>query len=302
MKKLFLPCILIFVFFIMLGDSQSTFAGALNGLNLWLFTVLPSLLPYMIISSYMTENGTFKYLSKILSPATKHIFHLSENCGYVILLGFFCGYPIGSKLSADLVKKQQISKTEGQILLSFCNNVSPAFIITYLIHNVMNITESGYFYLFTLMMIPLTFGVILSRIFCRHEPLNKPTITTAPEKHSIDYCIINSFENIFKLGGYIIIFSILNEFICYYINTSPEIISRICSLTEITSGLNLYCTQNISFSTKLVECSALTAFGGFCCLAQTYSMIRGSGLKLSLYFLSKLIIALITYLIFSIIY
>ena len=55
-EKTFLPCILIALFFLMLLHSSETMAGALNGLNLWLFTVVPSLLPYMMISAFLTES------------------------------------------------------------------------------------------------------------------------------------------------------------------------------------------------------------------------------------------------------
>ena len=50
---------------------------------------------------------------------------------------------------------------------------------------------------------------------------------------------------------------------------------------------------------RFTECTALTAFGGLCCLAQTYSMIRGSGLKLGHYFRAKLTIAAITFFVCS---
>lgn len=312
MKKLFLPLIFILLFFIMLAGSASTFQGALNGLNLWLFTVLPSLLPYMIISSFMTESGTFQYLSRLLSPVTRHVFGLSKNCGYVILLGFLCGYPIGSKLSADMVKKNEISVREGQILLSFCNNVSPAFLITYLIDNIIRLPQYRTVLIAAMTAIPLLCGICFSRFSPKQHP-GTPVLSDADTKKrsleetsaqtaasskktgSIDICIINSFENCFKLGGYIILFSILSEFISALLTGMPELQCRICSILEITSGLNSYGQQTISEITRFTECTAFTAFGGLCCLAQTYSMIKGSGLSLKRYFLAKVLIASVTF-------
>lgn len=305
MKKTFLPYILIVLFFTMLFCSSVTFQGALNGLNLWLFTVLPSLLPYMIISAYMTENGTFRYLSRFLSPVTKHIFKLSEDCGYVILLGFLCGYPIGSKLSADLVKRKQISAREGQILISFCNNVSPAFIVTYLIHNIISLPGLHHIILAVMIAVPLLCGILFSRLslcFCKkpEQPENPPLSDrknqpAKPQAGSIDDCIISGFENIFKLGGYIILFSILSEFISTAPDISPLLRNRICAALEITSGLNTYAASSCPLSVLITECPAFMAFGGLCCLAQTSSMIKGSGLSLGLYFLAKLLIAAATY-------
>jgi sporulation integral membrane protein YlbJ len=298
MKKSILSYISILIFLLMLAGSATTFAGAFNGLQLWLFTVVPSLLPYMIISSFLTESGTFAYLSRLLKPVTKYIFRLSPNCGYVIFLGFLCGYPIGSKLSADMVRKGQISRAEGQILLSFCNNVSPAFLTVYLVENVLHITQKKMLLLFLMMGTPLLCGILISRCYrLLHPSFDEWRTLPEPDFHgnvSIDSCITGSFENIFKLGGYIILFSILGEFIIRTDALSGHFQCQLNTLLEITSGLNLYARSSLPASVRLIECPALTAFGGFCCLAQTASMIRGSGLSLPLYLLAKIFIAAVT--------
>lgn len=302
MKKLFLPYVFIVLFFCMLTHSAATFQGALNGLELWLFTVVPSLLPYMIISSFMTDSGVFLYLSRFLTPITKYLFRLSPNCGYVILLGFLCGYPIGSKLAAEMVKKEYISTSEGQILLSFCNNVSPAFMVTYLSGKIIQMPEFSKKIIFLLIAVPFLCGILFAR--CYHA-FSKTSLQSAAIEHTsaktsknanLDACISSGFENSFRLGGYIILFSILNEFIGNYLKNVPLIQSRICSFCEITSGLNLYLLHNTESLQRLVECTTLCAFGGLCCIAQTASMIRGSGLKLSLYILARFFIAFITFL------
>lgn len=306
MKKSFFPLILISLFFLMLFQSAATFRGALNGLNLWLFTIIPSLLPYMIISSYMTESGSFQYLSRFLSPVTKHLFHLSDSCGYVILLGFLCGYPIGSKLSADLVKKGEIPAREGQILLAFCNNVSPAFLITYLADQIICLPALRTLLISIMILVPLLFGIFISRLSSWLFPTTgNPSFHYRQQERkeaSIDSCIISSFENIFKLGGYIILFSILNEFLRLLLIQTPELQYRICSFLEITSGLTTYTQYSVTNAVRFTECAAFTAFGGICCLAQTHSMIQGSGLSLRIYFVSKLAIAGITFLLCSFLY
>lgn len=321
MKKTFLPCILTALFFLMLLHSSETMTGALNGLNLWLFTVVPSLLPYMIISSFLTENESFRFLCRFLSPVTKHIFGLSEECGYVILLGFLCGYPIGSKLSADLVKKNAISVREGQILISFCNNVSPAFMITFLIRGIIGLPAFSSVLLAVMLGAPLFLGIVFSRVSLYLEQKktkkNKTHQTAAViqssssysalkkqpvQSSSFDFCITSSFENCFRLGGYIILFSILSEFIRNVFITYPLLQNRICAILEITSGLNIYSGNACPPYILLTECPAFTAFGGMCCLMQTHSMIRGSGLSLRLYFFAKLLTGIITFFVCTVLF
>ena len=50
---------------------------------------------------------------------------------FCILCGFLCGYPVGARLIALQIQDKKLSIEEGQYLLSFCNNVSPMFCISY---------------------------------------------------------------------------------------------------------------------------------------------------------------------------
>ena len=64
----------------------------------------------------------------------KVVFGLSPGGAYVFLLGLLTGYPMGAKLTADLYYAGKISRQEAEYLLTFCNNPSPAFLITYVGH------------------------------------------------------------------------------------------------------------------------------------------------------------------------
>lgn len=52
---------------------------------------------------------------------------------FAVVAGFLCGYPMGAKITADLIRNQSISVEEGTYLLSFCNNTSPIFIMNFLV-------------------------------------------------------------------------------------------------------------------------------------------------------------------------
>lgn len=56
---------------------------------------------------------------------------LSGEGAYAFVLGLLCGYPMGAKLTADLYHAGKISRQESEYLLTFCNNPSPAFLVTY---------------------------------------------------------------------------------------------------------------------------------------------------------------------------
>lgn len=305
MKKILLPTTLILLFLSMLSFPQLTKAAALEGLNLWFSTLVPTLLPFMIISSAIMETGSYNIIAFVLRPIMKYLFKLPPNSGYPFFMGLLCGFPIGSKVTADMVISGHLTRSQGEILLSFCNNISPAFIISYLATYILNLQDYDSFFIISILLLsPILSGIIMSRIItvkneCHHSPSKyisiKPPIQ--PKNNIIDACIIKSFESIIKLCGYIILFTILSNLCSLFID-NKIFYSTIAGLLEITSGLSLFRSLPETSFTIIAACT-LTAFGGICTIAQTYSMISESGLRLKVYIAGKGLNSLIVLLLSS---
>ena len=93
---------------------------------------------------------------------------------------------------------------------------------------------------------------------------------------------MDSFDSITRVGGYIMLFSVCTELACLF------------SFLEITAGIPMLSGLEAAFPVRWVLIMALTSFGGFCASAQTYSMIQGTGLKISVYLIEKLVTAMVT--------
>lgn len=78
--------------------------GAQNGFKTALFCVLPSVLPFMIISKYLLSVSNPN--NKIIDFLAK-IFNISKNGMYCVIFGSLSGYPTGAILLADQVKKKE---------------------------------------------------------------------------------------------------------------------------------------------------------------------------------------------------
>ena len=130
-NKLFKGFVLFF-FILMFLFPYASYKGASTGLMLWFINVLPSLLPFIIISNLMVQLGIAGKISRILYPLLGRLFKVSPEGCYPILLGFLSGLPMGAKGTADLVATGKISKKEGNFLLSMCNNASPIFIMSFI--------------------------------------------------------------------------------------------------------------------------------------------------------------------------
>lgn len=101
---------IILFFLIMLLCPQEVFFGASKGLLLWFQTVLPTLLPFMILSGLLISTNSIVYLDRIFGPLFCRLFRTSENASFAIIAGFLCGYPMGAKVTADLLRQEQIGR------------------------------------------------------------------------------------------------------------------------------------------------------------------------------------------------
>lgn len=117
--------------FLLIHPSESL-ECAKAGMTLWLNTLIPTLLPFIILTGTLTHINSIQKLLAPLESFFRIVLGVSIWGGYIFVLGILCGYPLGAKLASDLYTSRKISKKEALYLTTFCNNASPAFIITYL--------------------------------------------------------------------------------------------------------------------------------------------------------------------------
>lgn len=80
--------------------------GALQGLLYCGNILIPSLFPFMVLSTFIVKSGIADALGKFLSPVTKRLFHTDGSVGVVILLGLTGGFPVGAKGVATLYSEK----------------------------------------------------------------------------------------------------------------------------------------------------------------------------------------------------
>ena len=118
-------CISILIF------SESCSKGALNGINLCLNVLVPSLFPFMAASSFIVKSGLAQKIGKPLSRITKALFGLSGSFAPVILLSMLGGYPVGAKGISELAKSGAVSQREAEKAALFAVCAGPGFIINF---------------------------------------------------------------------------------------------------------------------------------------------------------------------------
>ena len=158
MKKtisiLFLFCFL----FLMLRFPTTTVKASASGLMLWYQTLLPTLLPFTILANILISSGYFLYLGGFFYRFLHFVYPINQTTVFPLVAGLLFGFPLGSKITADLIKQQELSVEEGNILICISNSFSPAFISSYFIKNSLEAPKLTFLCFFILYLPPLVFG------------------------------------------------------------------------------------------------------------------------------------------------
>ena len=275
---LFCICLLLFL----LVHPEEALLSAKDGMSLWLNVMIPTLLPFLILTGILLKTGNIPQLLEPLAPFWKHFFGISPAGAYVLILGFLCGYPMGAKLAHDLYINHQISQREGEYLLTFSCNASPAFIFSYLSQNILE----GKIPPHSLLLILLSADFVCM-LFFRFLVYHGNTVSSVKPEYRkketyqqdstgviLDVSIMSGFETITRLGGYILIFSLLFTGFYHYWPVCSQNKILLTSPIELTTGLHQIAQSAFSWKIKYITSMTLTAFGGFCVMFQTKSVLE----------------------------
>lgn len=299
MKKRFLAFLLLGILIFLLFFPEAALFASRRGLDLWFGTLVPTLLPFLILSGFLIHSGLVQIPAALLAPVFGRLFGISPLGSYACFTGFLCGCPMGAKVLADLTRNGRIAPEEASYLLGFCNQVSPSFVITFLVMENLKKPELLPPALFLVYGIPVFYGILT------RPGLFRPKIPFFSGKKNasavqisfelLDACIYDAVNTLLKLGGYLVLFSILAEIMALLPFLPEQTAALAGGLLEITTGI----PGIISLFPLKTACQILfplTAFGGLSAMAQTSSVLKGSGLSLRDCFIPKIIIAVLTFL------
>lgn len=330
-KKLIFLTLLLFTAYILFFPKDAVTAAA-EGLVLWYDRVLPTLLPFAILSNILISSGYVRYLNRLAAPLIRCFLPVSDNGAFVVLTGFLFGFPMGSKNCAELLRQRRISIREAEILFAVTNNISPVFISSYILRQQLALEQVTLISYAVLYLPPLLCGwLLLHRAGCiraeePHRPGMSGTVrhlalaqsgasdsrnpepsgtvrhlaqsgakspkTPASESKMnfkiIDAGIMNGFETLTRLGGYIMLFSMAASALKRL--PFPEMLRTVLTgFTEITNGISLLPQSGMPQNIQYLLAMTFTAFGGLSGLAQTSSMTKGCGLSLKRYCAVKML-------------
>jgi sporulation integral membrane protein YlbJ len=217
-------------------------------------------------------------------------------------MGYTSGFPIGAAIAAQLRQQGRISKREGERLIAFTNNPSPAFIAGGIAAGILQSPESRTILLGVNYGVNLALGIILARL---HRPLKRempPRKTPAASNESpwgtiLKNAAARSAENLLLIGCYLVFFSVIAQAIeaagiirlaanllrVFYPPLEEGAAGIIQGLLEMTIGIKALGNSDMESLLKLSLCSALLSFGGISVMAQVQAMISKTDIGMKTY-------------------
>ncbi len=292
-KKYILCYMLCGILIFLLCEPACAAERARFGLLLWADRLLPSLLPFLILCQILLRSGCLDALSKRL--------HLPLSY-FVLFSGTLFGFPMGAKLSADLYAAGKLSHREATLLCVLANQISPAFVGGYLLSETLQLPQLARCTYLILYAPALCAGVAFLSMQMRDWTdgcvTKKSTSELRLNLAVLDAGIMDSFETMLKLGGYVMLFSVLGGMCGQLLSHAPAVHTLIMASLEITGGISVLNTAITDKKLRYIAMLAATAFGGCSGIAQTASLIRDKRLpkplSLRCYVCGRLLLATVT--------
>lgn len=114
---------------LMTAHPGASLSASLRGAAVWWDVLFPALFPFFVMAELMLGFGVVHFFGTLLDPLMRPVFRLPGIAGFVVTMGFVSGYPVGSRLAAQLRARGQISRSEGERLVAFITTSDPIFLI-----------------------------------------------------------------------------------------------------------------------------------------------------------------------------
>ncbi len=261
--------------------SDSAYIGVINGLKLSTNSVIPSLFLFTTLSLFLFESDCISLIANIVSPLTKRLLGLNGEEFCVLVLSFVAGYPMGANLINNLCANGSLSCKKAKIMLKFCINAGPAFIISTIGCGFLSSKSDG------LRLFLASLFSSFTLLFISIPALKRAEKSAETKKNHQQKPLSDVFvSSVSKAGtvmltitAFVIIFSGISEIISC-LNLPHWVKTTVLSLLEVTTGIKQFGRLDLPIIAFLL------CFGGISVQLQVLSSMKSvkiSFLKIALW-------------------
>lgn len=293
--------LLLFIIILIVSLPHNSISSFYDGLELWATKVLPTLLPFFILTKLLSSTPLITYLESKISPITNRLYGVGGVAGYVYVMSIISGYPVGAKITSDLYRDGKITQSEAQTITAFSSTSGPLFILGTVAVGMFGSVKMGVF-----ILISHYLGALLNG-FVYKQKSKSSTISIQNIQSPLDLnkAVGESIVSVLNIGGFIALFYMiislilsLNIFSIFsnpleLLGVSKDIsLGVISGIVEVTTGESLLSKTALTAPLATILSSFLISFGGLSIHAQASTFLSTFNMPYSKFLLQKITHAL----------
>lgn len=233
---------------VLILDGKTAMAGAAEGLQLCIQTLIPNLFPFFLLSSMLTS---------------------SLSGGALLLTGILGGYPVGAGNVAQAYRAGQLSKAEAERMAVLCNCAGPSFIFGVIVPIL------GELWYGFIIWICYLFSILILWIIL---PKSK-AVTGFSRPVKLQQALWSSIRAMAGVCGWVILFrvllSILDRWVLWLLPQWASVV--LYGILELSNGC--LALAGLDPPLAVILAAGFVAFGGICVMLQTASVTEGLSMK-----------------------
>ncbi len=267
--------------YLLLSGAECSIS-VLDGCNLFIQSIFPTLFPFFVLSSFAVSTGIAENIGRPLEFIPKL---LGINSGrYIYLTSVLSGYPTSSKMISEGYLAGNIAKRDAMILSVLCSNGSAAFIVSFIGKKLYSDTRIALIILIANYLAPIITAYLMS-LNCPDLPAMDHTSTISRKNEPSTYlssfvsAVTGSLGAVMNVGGFIIIFSVINNMIRKFAPEGP-FYDLAFSFLELSDGCGRIFSSALSADIKVSVTAGLVCFGGICVMFQNLAFMEKTDLNI----------------------
>ena len=298
--KLTYIILFLFLIFETIINSNIIFNVIHEAIFLWFYKIVPSLVPFFLLSNFLINYGFIDIMSELLKPIM-HFFKINDKASFIFVISILTGSPGNAFYIKEALDKQIINLNDATKILMFSHFANPLFIL-----GTVNLLLNDFKISLLILIITYVTNFILAFIFRNlYKVDNKSNIHITNIKKALlvnksetfgktlSNSIKKTFDTLLIILGSICFFNIIAVIIKENNIFPISIYPFITGILEMTQGINNVSLLNISFELKVLFITIFLSFGGLSIHSQVISIISDTKIKYLPYLFARLLHALV---------
>ncbi len=309
--------------------SHAAFQAALQGLELFLKVVFPSLLPFFILSEVMLALGVVHFLGVLFEPLMRPLFNVPGAGSFVMSMGLAAGYPMDAVITGKFRRAGMCTRVEAERLLAFTNTADPLFIFGAVAVGMFGSPALGARMAAAHYLSALLVGLVF-RFYGRHDPERPSRLAVPPGSRGplllrafrelrrarqedgrplgqvLGDSVSESVKTLLMICGFILFFSVLIRVLeitglATYLSLPLAALFRLlgldlslvpaafAGLLEIDVGAQAASQSSAPLVQQVMVAGAVVAWSGLSVHGQVASVLAGTDIRMKPYALARLL-------------